>query len=143
MAAWKTIRITKPCRLRIENSNLLVEDDELRFMLSLEDTDSIIFEGDRFMISAKVLSALSHYKIATLFCDEYYLPSAILHPYHQSSLATKTLKAQLAVTSSYADKLWQRIIIAKIGQQKEVLEILGKEAEKLKLYITQVREADK
>ncbi|AKF24785.1 hypothetical protein YH65_04840 [Sulfurovum lithotrophicum] len=121
----------------------MVEDDELRFKLSLEDTDSIVFEGDRFMISAKVLSALSHYKIATLFCDEYYLPSAILHPYHQSSLATKTLKAQLAVTPSYADKLWQRIIIAKIGQQREVLEILGKEAEKLKLYITQVREADK
>ncbi|WP_084722028.1 type II CRISPR-associated endonuclease Cas1 [Sulfurovum lithotrophicum] len=143
MASWKTIRITKPCRLRIDNGNLLVEDDELRFKLSLEDTDSIVFEGDRFMISAKVLSALSHYKIATLFCDEYYLPSAILHPYHQSSLATKTLKAQLAVTPSYADKLWQRIIIAKIGQQREVLEILGKEAEKLKLYITQVREADK
>jgi CRISPR-associated protein Cas1 len=143
MAAWKTIRITKPCRLRIDNGNLLVEDDELRFKLSLEDTDSIIFEGDRFMISAKVLSELSHYKIATLFCDEHYLPSAILHPYHQSSLATKTLKAQLAVTPSYTDRLWQRIIIAKIGQQKEVLEILGKESEKLKLYMTQVREADK
>jgi CRISPR-associated protein Cas1 len=143
MAAWKTIRITKPCRLRIDNGNLLVEDDELRFKLSLEDTDSIIFEGDRFMISAKVLSALSHYKIATLFCDEHYLPSAILHPYHQSSLATKTLKAQLAVTASYTDRLWQRIIITKIERQKEVLEVLGKESEKLKLYMTQVREADK
>jgi len=143
MASWKTIRITKPCRLRIDNGNLLVEDDELRFKLSLEDTDSIIFEGDRFMISAKVLAALSRYKIATLFCDEYYLPSAILHPYHQSSLATKTLKAQLAVTSSYTDKLWQKIIIAKIGQQREVLDVLGKEFDKLKIYITQVREADK
>jgi len=143
MAAWKTIRITKPCRLRIDNGNLLVEDDELRFKLSLEDTDSIIFEGDRFMISAKVLAALSKYKIATLFCDEYYLPSAILHPYHQSSLATKTLKSQLAVTPSYTDRLWQRIIVAKIGLQREVLEVLGKEAEKLKIYMTQVREADK
>jgi CRISPR-associated endonuclease Cas1 subtype II len=71
------------------------------------------------------------------------LPSAILHPYHQSSLATKTLKTQLAVTPSYSDRLWQRIIIAKIGQQKEVLEVLNKESEKLKLYMTQVREADK
>jgi len=143
MAAWKTIRITKPCRLRIDNGNLLVEDDELRFKLSLEDTDSIIFEGDRFMLSAKVLSALSTYKIATLFCDEHYLPSAILHPYHQSSLATRTLKAQLAVTSNYADKLWQKIIIAKIEQQRTVLEVLGKESDKLQTYIEQVREADK
>jgi len=143
MAAWKTIRITKPCKLRIENGNLIVEDDEVRFKLSLEDTDSIVFEGDRFMLSAKVLSALSKYKVATLFCDEYYMPSAIIHPYHQSSLATKTLKAQLAVTKSYTDRLWQRIIISKIEQQKYVLEVLDKEAIKLKTYITQVREADK
>lgn len=142
MAAWKTIRITKPCTLRIENSNLVIEDDEYRFKLSLEDTDSIIFEGDRFMLSAKVLAALSKYKVATLFCDEYYMPSAILHPYHQSSLATQTLKAQIACSTSYADRLWQQVIIAKIALQKEVLETLDKEFEKLEIYKSQVREAD-
>lgn len=143
MAAWKSIRITKPCTLRIDNGNLVVEDDEYRFKLSLEDTDSIIFEGDRFMLSAKVLAALSKYKVATLFCDEYYMPSAILHPYHQSSLATRTLKAQLSCSTEYADKLWQQIIIAKIGLQQEVLEVLEKESEKLKIYRGQVREADR
>lgn len=142
MAAWKTIRITKPCTLRIDNSNLVIEDEEYRFKLSLEDTDSIIFEGDRFMLSAKVLAALSKYKVATLFCDEFYMPSAILHPYHQSSLATQTLKAQLSVTAEYADRLWQQVIIAKIALQKEVLETLGKESEKLEIYRSQVRKAD-
>ncbi len=143
MAAWKTIRITKPCTLRIEHSNLVVEDEEYRFKLSLEDTDSIVFEGDRFMISAKVLAALSRYKIATLFCDEYYMPSAILHPYHQSSLATRTLKAQLSITQSCADKLWQRIIVAKIDLQREVLVSLDIESKKLEQYMSQVREADR
>jgi len=90
-----------------------------------------------------VLAALSKNKIATLFCDEYYMPSAILHPYHQSSLATRTLKAQLAVTTEYTDRLWQQIIIAKITLQKEVLEALDKESEKLDTYKEQVREADK
>ena len=143
MAAWKTIRITKPCVLRIENTNLVIEDDDHRFKLSIEDTDSIIFEGDRFTISAKVLAALSKHKIATLFCDEYYMPSAILHPYHQSALATRTLKTQLAVPKEYAEKLWQRVIIAKINLQRDVLENLGKESDKLTQYAEEVRPADR
>jgi len=142
MAAWKTIRITKPCTLRIDNGNLVIEDKEHRFKFSLDDTDSIVFEGDRFMISAKVIAALAKHKIATLFCDKYYMPSAILHPYHQSSLATKTLKAQLSITQDFADKLWQKLIIAKISLQKDVLEMLNKDTQKIEKYINQVRPAD-
>jgi len=142
MAAWKTIRITKPCTLRIDNGNLVVEDNEHRFKFSLDDVDSIIFEGDRFMLSAKVLAALSKHKVATLFCDEFYMPSAILHPYHQSSLATRTLKAQLAVTKEFADRLWQQIVMAKIGLQRDVLQTLDKQMQKLDIYLTQVRAAD-
>jgi len=142
MAAWKTIQITKPCTLRIENSNLIIEDKTHSFRFSLNDTDSIIFEGDRFMISAKVIAALAKYKVATLFCDECYMPSAIMHPYHQSSLATRTLKAQLAITQTFADRLWQCLIMAKISLQKEVLCILGKQTCGIEKYINQVRLAD-
>ncbi|MCB4775454.1 MAG: type II CRISPR-associated endonuclease Cas1 [Sulfurovum sp.] len=143
MATWKTIRITKPCTLRIDNGNLIVEDDEYRFKLCLSDTDSIVFEGDRFMLSAKVLSELSHHKVATLFCDEYYMPSAIMHPYHQSSLATRTLKAQINTPQAYAQELWRHIVVAKIERQKEVLAVLEKEYAPLVKYISQVVAADK
>ncbi len=143
MAAWKTIRITKPCTLRIDNGNLVVEDDEYRFKLSLEDTDSIVFEGDRFMVSAKVLSALAKHKVATLFCDEYYMPNAILNPYHQSSLATRVLKAQIALPIEYAEALWQRIVVAKIENQRAVLEALKKESKKLEEYKEKVAPGDR
>ena len=143
MAAWKTIRITKPCTLRIDNGNLVIEDKEHSFKLSLDDTDSIVFEGDRFMVSAKVLAALAKHKIATLFCDEYYMPNAILHPYHQSSLATRVLKAQIHLPTEYADNLWQQIIIAKIENQRKVLEVLQKEYGKLEEYKHKVALADK
>ena len=142
MAAWKTIQITKPCSLRIDNGNLVVEDDKYRFKLSLEDTDSIIFEGDRFTLSAKVLAALSRYKIATLFCDEYYMPSAILHPYHQSSLATTTLKAQLAIDDAFRDRLWQELIRVKITLQADVAEHFKKPIEKLRHYAEEIRPGD-
>ncbi|ADV46721.1 type II CRISPR-associated endonuclease Cas1 [Nitratifractor salsuginis] len=142
MAAWKTIRITKPCRLSIENGNLVVEDEKVRFKLSLSDTDSIIFEGDRFTLSAKVLAALSRHKVATLFCDEYYMPTAILHPYHQSSLATETLKAQLSLPDDLRDRLWQEIIRVKILNQSAVLSHFAKKNPKLERYAEQIRPGD-
>ncbi|WP_456390362.1 type II CRISPR-associated endonuclease Cas1 [Hydrogenimonas sp.] len=142
MAAWKTIRITKPCTLRIDNGNLLVEDEECRFKLCLKDTDSIIFEGDRFTVSAKVLAALSHHKVATLFCDKYYMPSAILHPYHQSSLVTTTIKAQLAMDDAMRGRLWQEIVRIKITLQSEVAEHFKKPIPKLHDYADQVCPGD-
>ncbi|BBG66274.1 CRISPR-associated protein Cas1 [Hydrogenimonas sp.] len=142
MAAWKTIRITKPCRLSIENGNLVVEDETMRVKLSLPDTDSIIFEGDRFTISAKVLAALSRHKVATLFCDEYYMPTAILHPYHQSSLATKTLKAQLSMPDELRDRIWQEIVRVKILNQSSVLRNFSKMYTKLETYADHIRPGD-
>lgn len=142
MAAWKTIRITRPCTLRLDNDNLVVEDNDNRVKLSLPDTDSIIFEGDRFMVSAKVLSALSRHKVATLFCDESYMPSAILHPYHQSSLATETLKEQLAMTDRFKDLLWAEIIKVKIALQADVLKHFSKPFEKVAEYTDHIRPGD-
>ena len=94
------------------------------------------------MISAKVLSSFSKHKIAILFCDEYYMPLAILHPYHQSALAA-SVEMPKSVHPHYADSLWKKIIIAKITLQKEVLNTLNIEIEKLDIYKKQVVEADK
>jgi len=143
MAGWKTVRITKPCEVRIDNKNLLIENSEHRFKLCLEDIDSIVFEGDRFMVSGKVLSSLSKHKIAVLFCDDFYMPSAIMHPFHQSSLATRTLKIQINSSEKFAKTLWKRIIEAKIERQKDVLCHYAKPYEKLDKYLSGVAIADK
>jgi CRISPR-associated protein Cas1 len=139
---WKTIRITKPARISIHNGNLIVKDDETRIAFSLSDTDSIIFEGDRFSLSGKVFAALSKHKVATLFCDEYYMPTAILHPYHQSALATTVLKSQLSTTKAFADLIWAEIIRVKIALQAEVSEHYGGKGEQIRGYIDHIRPGD-
>jgi len=142
MGAWKTLRITKPCTLRIDRSNLVVEDEEFQVKLSLPDIDSIVFEGDRFLISAKVLAELGRHKVAVLFCDDKYMPISILHPYFQSALATKTLNFQLSISQEFKDLLWQRIVQSKIALQRIVLEILKKPSSALQRYEKNVQPAD-
>ncbi|WP_457596894.1 type II CRISPR-associated endonuclease Cas1 [Hydrogenimonas sp.] len=142
MAAWKTIRVTKPCTLRIENGNLLLEGDEMRARFHLGDVDSIVFEGDRFTLSARAIAAFSRYKVAVLFCDERYMPSAILHPYHQSSLAAEILKKQLAMSENFRDAVWLKIVETKILLQKSVAERFGRSLPKLADYAAHLRPKD-
>ncbi len=143
MAAWKSIRITKPCKLSIESGNLVIKDDTHKFKLSLSDTDSIIFEGEQFSLTAPVLGALAKHKIATLFCDEYYMPLAILLPYRQTALGVDVLKAQIFWTDKFKASLWQLIIESKILNQTEVLSYYGCNASYMDRYIGLVALNDK
>ncbi len=143
MAAWKTIRITKPCKLSIESGNLVIKDDEHKFKFSLCDTDSIVFEGDQFTLTAPVLGALAKHKIATLFCDKYYMPLAILLPYRQTALGVDVLKAQISWSEEFKSSLWQVIIESKILNQTEVLSYYGCNSNYMERYIGFVALNDK
>ena len=143
MAAWKTIRITKPCKLSIESGNLVIKDETNKFKLSLDDTDSIVFEGEQFSITAAVLGALAKHKIATLFCDAYYMPLAILLPYRQTALGVDVLKAQISWTNEFKSSLWQLIIESKILNQTEVLSYYGYNSSYMERYIGLVALNDK
>jgi len=143
MSAWKSIRITKVCKLSIESANLVITDETHKFRLSLSDTDSIIFEGDKFTLTAPVLGALAKHKIATLFCDAYYMPLAILLPYRQTALGVEVLKAQISWTDTFKSSLWQVIIESKILNQTEVLEYFGYDCVYMERYIGFVAINDK
>ncbi len=143
MPAWKSIRISKPCKLSIKSTNLVITDETHKFTFSLTDTDSIIFEGDQFVLTAPVLGALARYKVATLFCDEYYLPTAILLPYKQSSLGVGILKSQIAWSDSWKASLWQVIIESKILNQTEVLAYYECDHDYMSQYIGKVYLNDK
>ncbi|RLA60676.1 MAG: hypothetical protein DRQ78_09305 [Epsilonproteobacteria bacterium] len=143
MAAWKSIRITKPCKLSIESGNLVITDDSHKFKLSLSDTDSIIFEGEQFTLTAPVLGALAKHKIATLFCDAYYMPLAILLPYRQTALGVDVLKAQISWSDTFKASLWQIVIESKILNQTEVLSYFGYDSAYMERYVGFVAINDK
>jgi len=121
----------------------VIKDETHKFKLSLSDTDSIVFEGDKFTLTAPVLGALAKHKVATLFCDEYYMPLAILLPYKQTALGVDVLKAQIFWTDEFKSSLWQLIIESKILNQREVLSYYGYNSSYMDRYIGLVALNDK
>jgi CRISPR-associated endonuclease Cas1 subtype II len=70
------------------------------------------------------------------------MPVAILHPYHQSVLATSVLKEQLGTTQEFADMMWAEIIRVKIALQAEVGEHYRGAGESIGKYVEHVRPGD-
>jgi len=140
---WKTLNITKPCHIKVKDRNLLAifEDDSVS--LPIKDIDSIIFEGNRFSISAKALSLISKNKIATLFCDDYFMPNSIMLPYHSTSVFSEVAYAQVNLSQEFKSSLWQIIIESKLLNQAEVLDYFDLESKKVLSYAKSVRENDK
>ena len=141
---WKIIHLTKPCKIKVKNENLVLffykSEDEVK--VTLKDIDFILFDNTQFSITGKSIELLAKNNIATLFIDEEFNPSAILTPYHRHSTMTEVAHIQISITKEFKQKVWQNIIKSKILNQAKVLEFfqsqkyldLEKLSSKVQLY---------
>lgn len=141
---YKVVHLTKPCKIKVKNENLVLffyeSEDEVK--VTLRDIDFILFDNTQFSITGKSIELLAKNNIATLFIDENFHPSAILIPYHKHSTMTEVAYIQISITKEFKEKIWQNIIKSKIYNQAKVLELFQNEkyqeleqiASKVQLY---------
>ena len=106
---WKVIHLSKPCKIKVKNENLVLffyeSEDEVK--VTLKDIDFILFDNTQFSITGKSIELLAKNNIATLFIDEEFQPSGILTPYHQHSTMTEIAHVQISITKEFKEKIWQ------------------------------------
>lgn len=131
---WRIVQITKPCKLSVQNRQLIYEtqsDGSLK--LPLEDISVIILEHTQIAFSNYLLSTLAEYNIVLFTCDSSHLPSGILTPYHNHSRYSEISWLQVETSEPIKKRIWQEIVKAKIKNQAAVLDALNKDGGK-KLY---------
>lgn len=124
---FKVLHLTRPCKINIQNANLHLYfyDDTSTVKVTLHDIDFLLFDNTQFSITGTTLQLLAKENIATLFIDEVYHPSAILIPYHQHSTMSEIAHAQVSLEIPFKSEVWQKIIVAKITNQAEVILFLS------------------
>ena len=129
---WKVIHLTKACKIKVKNENLVIYfyDDESEVKVSIKDIDFILFDNTQFSITGKSLELLARYNIATLFIDEEFNPTAIMTPYHRHSTMSEVAHTQISITKEFKEQIWQDIIKSKISNQAQVLKLLNNETYK-------------
>lgn len=123
--AWRTVVISNPARLRIENDQLVIEQQG-GGNLPLEDIGVLLIESPEVVLSSALLYRLAEHGITLIACDRRHLPCMAGMPFAGHSRLAGVQRAQLETSLPFRKRCWQSIVCRKIGNQARCLQVLGK-----------------
>ena len=136
------VHITNANELSISNnqlvmSNIEVENDKQVNKISLKDILAIIIENCRCKITGILQLRLSEKNIPLIICNEKHQP--VLHSLglYNHFQVTMRINEQVNWLDIKKDEIWEKIVIQKIKNQRNLLQFLEKSENtisKLKMY---------
>lgn len=140
--AWRTVVISNPARLRVENNQLLITQKE-SITLPIEDIGVLLLESQEVLLTSALLARLAEYDVLLLVCDSSHLPCMAGMTYAGHSRLTGIQKLQLDTGVPFRKRCWQSIIKQKVANQAECLRLAGKdEYLKLNALVSKVASGD-
>ena len=142
--SWRTVIITKRCKLDLKMSSMVIRNDEDVQRIYLDEISMLIIENTAISITGCLLSELATRKIKVVFCDEKRNPACELVPYYGSHDCSRKIEKQIEWNKTLKDIIWSEIVAEKIRKQAECLNVFDKhkEAEMLRIYISEIEVGD-
>ncbi|BCI67378.1 type II CRISPR-associated endonuclease Cas1 [Acetobacter aceti] len=141
--AWRCVHISRPARLCLKDSQLVVTQDENTITLPLEDLACVVLDTPQVNLSGALLSALAMSGIALIIPDDKHHPAGVVLPFHQHHLQAEVIGIQIAASKPLRKRLWQTLVVAKISNQAALLEEAGhQDASTLRNMIRRVTSGD-
>ncbi|MBU1667030.1 type II CRISPR-associated endonuclease Cas1 [bacterium] len=141
---WRTVVITKPSKISIENDQLKYapKDGEV-IKVPIDDISVIILEIHQVTITSALLSRITESNIVLFTCDKTHAPNGVFIPFHQHSRYAQVSHKQVAWSEPFKKRIWQQIVSAKVLNQSQTLAYMKKEKVKqLKKYSQNVKSGD-
>jgi len=143
MAAWRTILVTKPCKLSVKNLQLIYEPyEEKSIKVPLEDITVIVLETHQATVTTALLSQIAEKNIALFTCDSYHIPNGCFTPFHQHSRLSQIAHIQRDMKLPLKKQIWQKIITQKISNQSKLLDFFEIDNIQLELLKDKVKSGD-
>lgn len=142
--SWRVVVVSSRSKLDYKMNHLVVRNDEGEKRILLDDISVLMCETTAISITAYLLAELTAHKIKVIFCDNKHNPTAELVPCHGSYDSSGKIREQIAWSQEVKEKVWQKIVQAKIKNQAKVLYKLGQveKSKQLKSYADEVRPGD-
>lgn len=132
--------------MSIKLNNIIINKEGHDIWISVDDVSLLVIDNMKITLTSRMLSYLAEHNVGMIFCDAKHLPIGYYCDYDNHSHISKILNYQIQYSQTEYDKLWKKIIIAKLNNQAETLKILGKDnaiALKIKEYCDEITDGDK
>ena len=118
----RTLCFSSPGDLRLHLRQLVWRgEDGKAASIPIEDIGVLILESPLVTVSTALLQALTESCAAVVLCDRAHLPAGYLLPQTSHTLASRTLRAQIALTDAACARLWRQLVVAKIENQAHAI----------------------
>ena len=110
-------------RLGLSNGSLRFHNPvtgEEHFMLA-EEVGAVIFDAQKSYIEVAALTKLQANHVLLFFCDEKHSPTGLLCSEYSYLKKLAVLKKQLSLPKKTKGRLWRKIIMSKIQNQRNLL----------------------
>ena len=140
----RTICISRHAHLSLSSGSLVIKllDEGDIVSIPMEDIWAVILENGASTITSAAMEALMDSGAAVMTCGQNGEPNGLCVPLCSNSRCPEVVESQLAMQRPLEKRLWQKIVVAKLGNQAHVLEILGKDAGPVRECESQVRSGD-
>lgn len=138
----RTIVLSNQAFLKKEQDQLVIQQKEESATVPIEDIGVLLLESGQVTLTQQVLGALMANDAVVITCDASHHPNGIMLPVSGNSIHTAILGAQLEASVPFRKQLWQQTAKAKILNQAEVLERIGKEPAPMRRWAGDVRSGD-
>jgi CRISPR-associated protein Cas1 len=142
--AWRSVVVTQPARLRLEQRALAVDGEKGTVRIPLEDVSVLVIDQPQVNLTAQLLSACAERQVAVVTVGANHHPNGVLVPHLSHSRALKVMRAQLGMSRPRRKRIWQGIVQRKIRNQADVLESFGHHSAcgRLRVLAAKVRSGD-
>ena len=118
---FRTLYVANGETITVKDNWLVVTTAEQTVKVPLEDLQTVIIDNVHTMFSAYALHKLAENHVNTVICDSSHLPACNIMGLNNHYRPYGMLKKQLALTEGFKALLWQRIVKAKIINQRQAL----------------------
>lgn len=120
--SWRSLLISRPARLRIENNALIVaQEQEAR--VPLEDIAIIVLDHAEISLTHPLLSACAERGIALYSTGPDHIPNGIHLPFLRHNRSTRRWRQQQALPRPRIKQLWANLVQRKIENQAACLRL--------------------
>ena len=140
----QTLYFGNPFHLSATLNQLIITNKETgeTKQRAIEDLGFVILDNHSLTFTQSLIQQLAENNVAVIFCDKKHHPSSMLFPLDGNTLQTERYRHQIDASEPLKKQLWQQTIKAKIRNQAQLFNQLGKNDAALKLYATKVLSGD-
>lgn len=141
----RTLYFGNPAYLRRQDKQLKVLKPQERkevASIPIEDIGVVVLDHPQVTMSQALLSELVLNNVAVLSCNEKHHPVGLFMPLAGNSLQSERFRIQIAASEPLKKNLWAQTVAAKVFNQADILEQMGKDAKRLHALIPQIKSGD-